>query len=395
MMDRVFFALYTLLSFLLYLIAIPFLLLFSLREKYKRAIPARFFLWDNPPLKEDGIWFHSCSFGEARALAPLLLDIPEEFLRMSTTTQTGFEQISKYTSSQSRYLPYESLLYFWIKPQKALVVMEAEFWYLLFALSRASGAKTYLINARMSDRSYSKYLKMKWFYKKIFSHIDEIYAQTAIDKERLEALGAKHVKVTGNMKLAALPKPVKSWEKPLGTLVCAASTHEGEERLILEAFDKLKKKEPDSRLLVVPRHPERFVKVAKELEKFCKEKGYHWQRFGDTGTRKIEEDILLVDKLGELINLYPICDVVILGGAFSPIGGHNAAEAAQFGTKILSGPHYHNQRDVFDACEGISIVQKDALGTILVNHASLPYSKIKYSSDITPIKKSLSDVLYN
>ncbi len=106
---------------------------------------------------------------------------------MSTTTQTGFGAIQEYTA-QSRYLPFEPLLLGWLKPQKALVVMEAEFWYLLFALAQKRGAKTLLINARMNDRSFSKYKKIRWFYRQIFKYIDEVYAQTELDKERLESL---------------------------------------------------------------------------------------------------------------------------------------------------------------------------------------------------------------
>ena len=138
---------------MIYLIAFPFLLLFSFKTKYRESIPARFFLWNNAPLKANGIWFHSCSFGEAKAIKPLVDALPTDLLRMSTTTHTGFQAIHEYTK-ESRYLPFESLLFFWLKPQKVLVVMEAEFWYLLFALAQKRGAKTLLINARMSDRSF-------------------------------------------------------------------------------------------------------------------------------------------------------------------------------------------------------------------------------------------------
>ncbi|NOR55082.1 MAG: 3-deoxy-D-manno-octulosonic acid transferase, partial [Sulfurovum sp.] len=226
-MNTLFFFFYSLVSVLIYVIALPFLLLFSFKTKYKQSIPARFFLWKNSPLKKDGIWFHSCSFGEAKAIKPLVDTLPSDLLRMSTTTNTGFQAIGEYTQ-ESRYLPFEALLFFWTKPQKVLVVMEAEFWYLLFALAQKRGAKTLLINARMSDRSYPKYLKMAWLYRQIFKHIDEVYAQTALDKERLESLGANNVQVTGNIKLSTLPSVSKVLEKPSVLTLCAASTHEGE-----------------------------------------------------------------------------------------------------------------------------------------------------------------------
>ncbi|MEA3418489.1 MAG: lipid IV(A) 3-deoxy-D-manno-octulosonic acid transferase [Campylobacterota bacterium] len=389
-MNSLFFLLYTIVATLLYLAAIPFLLLYALKSKYSKSIPARFFLWKNPPLKADGIWFHACSFGEIRALAPFREIFSGEKLRFTATTQTGYEESRKY-SAESRYLPYESLLFFWMNPQKVLVVMEAEFWYLLFALAQKRGAKTLLINARMSERSYPKYLKLRWLYRKIFSHIDEVYAQTEQDKERLEHLGAKQVRVTGNIKLASLPAVSRTLPKPDGLIVCAASTHEGEEVLILKAFAALKAKEQEAKLLLVPRHPERFEKVSRMAESFAAENGFDYGRYSED--ENFTKDILLIDRLGELVNLYAISDVVVLGGAFAPIGGHNAAEAAQFGCRIISGEHSFNQRDIFAAVEGIRVVEEKELSDVLLDYRSLPKCSMKVKSDISPIVESINNVL--
>ena len=389
-MGKAFFFLYSLVATLLYILALPLLFLFSFKTKYKDSIPARFFLWKNGPLKPHGIWFHSCSFGEAKAIKPLVDVLPVESLRMSTTTYTGYNAISEYTQ-QSRYLAFEPLLFWWIKPQKALVVMEAEFWYLLFTLARARGAKTLLINARMSERSYPKYQRIGWFYKQIFKHIDEVYAQTELDKERLESLGAKNVLVTGNIKLSKLPEASKQLKKPACLVLCAASTHEGEEEAILDAFSTFKKYNRDAKLIVVPRHPERFNKVATMIEDFAKDEKLSWHRYSQE--ESLENDIILIDALGELVNIYAITDIVILGGAFEPIGGHNAAEAAQFGCKIISGKHYFNQVDIFAAIEGIVIVEKSNLSRRLLQHGLLKSTRLKYRTDISPIVKSLEDVL--
>ncbi len=389
-MEKFFFFLYSFFSFLIYIIAFPFLVFFSFKTKYKDSLPARFFLWKNKPLKSDGIWFHSCSFGEAKAIKPLVDVLPQDVLRMSTTTHTGFKVIGEYTK-ESRYLPFEPLLLGWLKPQKALVVMEAEFWYLLFALAQSRGAKTLLINARMNDRSFSKYEKIGWFYRQIFKHIDEVYAQTELDKERLESLGAKNVLVTGNIKLAHLPGVTKKVKKPSALVVCGASTHEGEEALILQAFAAFKKEHEEAILLLVPRHPERFAKVAKMMEDFAGEYHYTTQRYSQN--EMLCSDIALVDALGELVNMYAISDIVILGGAFEPIGGHNAAEAAQFGCKIISGKHYFNQKDIFDAIEGIAIVEAANLSRRLLQYGLLKPTEIKSKSDITAIVESLKSVL--
>ena len=387
-LDKLFFILYGAVMVVAYLIALPFLLfIFKQKLKYRVSIPARFFLKKNPPLEADGIWFHSCSFGEARAIYPLLDALPTKLLRLSTTTQTGYEAIASKQSEQSRYLPFEPLLFGWIKPQKVLVVMEAEFWYLLFALAHQRGAKTLLINARMSDRSFPKYQRMAWLYRRIFYHIDEVYAQSALDKERLEALGAKSVQVIGNIKLANIATASKHLSKPKALLVCAASTHEGEEQIILDAFASLKQEEPDARLLVVPRHPERFTKVTEMVKAFAKEHHYRWHNYSEN--EAFNADIVVVDVLGELVNLYAIADIVILGGAFVPVGGHNAAEAAQFGCKIISGEHYFNQRDIFGMIEGIAIVTPSNLSRRLQQHAQLIPTRIRQRTDIQPILESI------
>lgn len=385
-MEKSFFFLYSFISVLLYLIALPFLLFFSFKNKYKEAIPARFFLWRNQSFNPNGIWFHSCSLGEAKAIKPLVDALDVNMLRMSSTTHTGFKIIKAYTK-QSRYLPFEPLLFYWMKPQKALVVMEAEFWYLLFALARKRGAKTLLINARMSDRSFPKYQRMAWLYRQIFKHIDEVYAQTTLDKERLELLGASHVIVTGNIKLSTLPSVTKVFPKPSSLLVCAASTHEGEEGIILQAFSALKKEEKEAKLMLVPRHPERFHKVASQVDSFSQKEDFSWQRYSQE--ENFDSDILVVDVLGELVNLYSISDIVILGGAFEPIGGHNAAEAAQFGCKIISGKYYFNQKDIFEAIEGIAIVEASNLSRRLLQHTLLKRTSFKYRTDISPILESL------
>ena len=389
-MEKLFLFLYSSIMAVVYITALPFLLLFAFKRKYRVSIPARFLLWKNSPLKSDGVWFHSCSFGEALAIKPLLAQLPQDALRMTTTTQTGFDVIKDY-SIQSRFLPFEPLLFGWMKPQKVLVVMEAEFWYLLFTLAKSRGAKTLLINARMSDRSFPKYYKMRWFYAQIFRSIDEVYAQTPKDKERLELLGAKNVVVTGNIKLAKLTAPTKVLPKPSGLIVCGASTHEGEERLILDAYMKLRDEQDDARLILVPRHPERFDKVADLIAQVAKDQGLKWHRYSQD--ESLDSDIVLVDRLGELVNIYAVTDIVILGGAFEPIGGHNAAEAAQFGCKIISGKHYFNQKDIFDAIEGITVVEAFHLSRRLLQHSLLKSTVLKQRSDISPILKSIEDVL--
>lgn len=386
--DKLFFVIYTFLFSIVYFLALPFLYLLSkLKPKYKVSLPSRFFLKNNPPLKEDGIWFHVCSFGEARAIYPLVESLPKELLRLTTTTQTGYEAIFKKQEEQSRYLAFEPLLFSWLKPQKILLVMEAEFWYLLFLLAKIRGTKTVLINARMSDRSFPKYKRIAWLYRHIFKYIDEVYAQSETDKERLMFLGAKNVQVIGNIKLAEIPKADKTLEKPKALIVCGASTHANEEQLILNAFLALKQKDATAKLMLVPRHPERFEDIAKLVETFSLNHNLTWQRYSEN--QALNAEVIVIDVLGELVNLYAISDVVILGGAFAKVGGHNAAEASQFGCKIISGEHYFNQRDIFSVIEGLKVVKEEELSNVLCNHNELKRTKILQTTDINPILETI------
>lgn len=371
---------YLLLSFI-YILAIPYLIFKSRNSKYRQAIPAKFFLKDNIPFKKNGVWFHSCSMGETKAIKPLI----ENYLKnanISVITNTGFEEAKKI-SSNVRYLPFEIFLPFWITKQKVLVVMEAELWYLLFLLAKKKGAKTLLINARISDKSYKSYKRFSFFYKRIFNNIDKVFAQSEVDKQRLEELGASNVEVIGNIKLAQLPKINFELEKPTQVVITAASTHENEEKLILNAYKK-----EQGKLIIVPRHPERFEKVDLLIKEFVKDKDISYQRYSIK--EDFKSDIILVDKMGILNDIYAISDVVILGGAFEKIGGHNPIEPAFFNCKIISGKNIFNQKSLFDCIKNYYLIQNDELGEYLNNIENLEKPILTKAGSIEPIIKEIN-----
>ncbi len=373
-----------------YLLSLPLLILFTFKKKYRESIPARFFLRHNPPLPGGKIWFHACSFGETRALKPLIEAFSPDAVALTTTTQTGFSEARKLAETV-RYLPFEPLLWFWIGSQKVLVVMEAELWYLLFFLAGRRGAKTMLINARISDRSYESYRRFGWLYRRIFSMIDEVYAQSETDRKRLEELGAKNVQVTGNIKLARLPEATKRYEKPEGIVVTAASTHEGEEEGIVRAFVAWRANRPDAKLLVVPRHPERFGKVAGTLERMAKEEGLTFARWSET--HSLDADIVLIDAMGELINFYAVSDIVVLGGAFVPVGGHNPAEVLPFGCRLISGPEIFNQKAMFSAVEGAIFSDLSGLEKALEKAVTAEPLSLREPVSLEPILEGIRDVV--
>ncbi|MDX9967160.1 MAG: glycosyltransferase N-terminal domain-containing protein, partial [Sulfuricurvum sp.] len=321
---------------------------------------------------------------EAKAIAPLVERLGEKRLAISVITHTGHEAASKY-AAQVRYLPFEPWLWFWIERPKTLVVLEAEFWYLLFRLANKRGARVIALNARISERSFPKYYKMRWFYRRLLAECDRIFCQSAEDMARFIALGARNVEVVGNIKLAQKIESTRSYPKPDGTLIVAGSTHEGEEEAILEAFAAYREHNPEAKLLVVPRHPERFGKVAELIVQRLPQMALsRWSE-----SRSVGADVTLVDAMGELNNLYAISDVAILGGAFKPIGGHNPLEPATFGCKIISGKEIFHQRELFKYVSHVQFVESEEIASALVRAEKLPPSQVEGSVDLGRIVEFL------
>ncbi len=374
-------------SVILYLIALPLIVYLAFKKKYKESIPARFFLFKNPSFSQtNAIWFHVCSLGEARALKPLLTELTDKEIVITTITQTGQSEAKKY-NAEVRYLPYEMFLPFWVKHQKILVVLEAEFWYLLFAVASKRGAKLILLNARISDKSVKKYLQFAWFYKKILSYVDTLYVQSEVDKNRFIALGARNIEVIGNIKLAGEIKKTKEYEKPNTEVIVAGSTHDGEEESILNAFVEYRKSS-DAKLIVVPRHPERFDSVYELCKSYTQKNGLTLSRFSEK--KDFEADIVLVDMMGELNNIYAISDIAILGGAFKEdVGGHNPLEPAFFGCKIITGKHFFHQKELFKYVHHVQYVEPSEIHRALREAKELPPSMVEETIDLESVIKKL------
>ena len=360
----------------------------SFRSKHRESIPARFFLFNNKKFKnENGIWFHVCSLGEARALKPIIELLGDKQVSITTITHTGQAEAKKY-DADVRYLPYESFIPFWMKKQKLLVILEAEFWYLLIVWAHFRGTKVVLLNARISEKSAKKYLQFAWFYRKMLSKVDTIYAQSEADKNRFLALGAKNIEVIGNIKLASKVVQTKSYEKPDREIITAGSTHESEEEAILKAFVEYKKQNFNASLVIVPRHPERFESVHSLMQKYASKHGLSLSRFSQKSS--FEDDMVLVDAMGELNNIYSISDIAILGGAFrEDIGGHNPLEPAHFGCKIITGKYFFHQKELFKYVHHVQYVEADEIHKALRNARDLPNSLVEESVNLELIVKKI------
>ena len=378
---------------MLYILALPLLVFLSFKPKYKQSIPARFFLFKNPKFTQtQALWFHVCSFGESVALAPIIEALHIDKINITTITQTGYERAQKY-NAQVRYLPYEMFLPFWIRPQKVLVVLEAEFWFMLFFIAKLQGAKIVLLNARIADKSVDSYMKYSWFYKKMLLHVDIIFAQSEVDKNRFLALGAKHIEVIGNIKLAGKITATHNYEKPESEVIVAGSTHEGEEVFALDAFMEYRKTH-NAHLVVVPRHPERFDEVYTLMQKYAQEHNLTLTRFSQE--KNFDADLVLVDMMGELNNIYNIADIALLGGAFNDnVGGHNPLEPAYFGCKIITGEHFFHQKELFRYVHHIQYVKSeaDAILEALEKAKTLPPSKVDEKINLEQVIETLENYM--
>ncbi len=363
--------------------ALPLAIL-AFKKKYRASIPARFFLFKNPKFDASRVHFHACSFGEVRSIAPLVSRF-KDAAAVSVVTKTGFDEVKKITQN-TRFLPFEIFLPFWLMPAKITVIFEAELWLGLVFWAKFKGSRVILINARISDRSYKSYLKFSFFYRYLFKFIDIIYAQSDLDKQRLQRLGAKNIVVSGNIKSAFLPSPSKIYAKPKERVIVLASTHAGEEELILRELNL----STNDKLILVPRHPERFGEASEMLAKFAEKNGLSFAKFSEA--KNFDAQCVLVDAMGELVNIYKFSDVVVLGGSFVPnVGGHNPIEAAQFENAVISGEFIFNQKALYSAVDGIKFAKADEISSLLKQN--LPKAKIVAKGDASEILKDIEENL--
>lgn len=355
--------LYSLIAWLL----LPFLLLRLLLSIFRNADyadrwPERFGFVPARCAGKPLIWVHAVSVGEVQAALPLinrlLNDYPDQQLLVTTMTPTGALMVQQRFGQavMHHYLPYDlawSMRRFvrQLRPG-VLIVIETELWPNLFAACKSSGVPILLVNARMSARSARGYARLGRLTRSVLADIDLIAAQNEADGQRLQTLGARpeHLHITGNLKFDIhLPPSVHEQAQALRRQLSmnrpiwiAASTHEGEEKIVLDGFDAVRRKYPDCLLLLAPRHPERFEKVAE----LCRSRGYKTVLRSHDAAVTPDTNIYLIDTLGELSMCYAAADMAFVGGSLLPIGGHNMLEPASLGVPILTGPHYFNFNEI-------------------------------------------------
>jgi 3-deoxy-D-manno-octulosonic-acid transferase len=346
---------------------IPWLL--SARKRRKN-FPERMGFRDFPSLPPRGgrprVWVHAVSVGETLAAAPLLRRLreraPDATLLLSNVTLTGREIGRKGLAGivdAGFYFPFDlpgvcGRFLDRLRPD-VVVIVETEIWPNFLAACAARGIPAVIVNGRLSERSFGGYLRLRWFFAPVLQVFRAISAQSREDADRFIALGAPAAIVTvgGNLKFD-LPPPesmqnflsdLLSREKADGARwVVAGSTHEGEEELVLRAFLAARKVNPAMKLLLAPRHPERFGTVEALLAREGVESVRRTALPADA--RSAGAPVLLLDTVGELAGAYAAAELAFVGGSLVPKGGHNVLEPAWQGVPTLVGPHMENFREI-------------------------------------------------
>lgn len=301
------------------------------------------------------IWMHAVSVGEVLASLPFLKALKKEFpskkIVLSTTTYTG-QKIARDRFPEAdriMYTPVDAMfctrrVASLLKPE-IFITVETELWPALFQTLNNLDSRIVILNGRISNASYQGYRKIIFFMKKLLSIVDYFYMQDDGGAERIINLGADRNKVgiMGNFKFdiefdhsASL-----NWLYPANSdILLAASTHKGEEEIILDAYMIIKKTFAELKLVLAPRHPERFDEVAELIGK----KGYSYIRRSEIiqGTDNRTPDIILLDSVGELPAVFADITITFVGGSLVPIGGHNIFEPAYWSKPIIFGPHMDN-----------------------------------------------------
>lgn len=362
-------ACYDLLLLLLALIALPKLLWQRFKYgKYQKSIKERLG-WKLPPAldpkKGEIFWLHVVSVGEAKAASSLYHKIrstrPNAQIVISSITETGQAEAKRSLPNAQAYF-FLPLDFSWIMKRVVrriqpdlLILVEGEFWYHLLKAVKDTGGKTLLVNGKLSDRSYKRFKTLHLFSKKLFSLLDHLCLQSSSYKERFCDLGvpAQRLTVTGNLKLDAPFNPMNAvertvWQKELGIdsedrVVTIGSTHETEEELLLTALEAVWRVVPRLKILIVPRHPERFLKVADLLQA----RKLPYCTYTQRHTKRGDERVILIDSMGKLMSCFQLAEVALVAGSFiSSVGGHNIFEPTLAAVPVLFGPYMHGQSDL-------------------------------------------------
>ncbi|HOO90492.1 MAG TPA: 3-deoxy-D-manno-octulosonic acid transferase, partial [Syntrophales bacterium] len=318
------------------------------------------------------IWMHAVSVGEVTAAAPIVSALRERYPKacivLSTSTETGQRMARRLITDATAHIYYPLDIPMVIRTvidrvnPDIFVPVETEIWPNFIRICRKRGIKIVMVNGRISPRSFKRYRKTRFFWKRIMHMIDAIGAISTVDASRLETLGVDPSKILilGNAKYDGLAAGADDTLRdimeerlsiPHGTKVfVAGSTHEGEEEIILKVYRRLLEQHPDMVLIIVPRHPERGSAV----RTYANDEGFDdciTMTEINGGEKRAGHRIIIVDVIGELFRIYSLATIVFCGGSLVPRGGQNILEPAAWGTVVLHGPFMDDFTDESEKLE--------------------------------------------
>ena len=347
--------------------------------KYRTSFFERFAI-GFPKIERKGplVWVHAVSVGECQAITSLVLrlttELPNVVVVVSSITETGHAEAIKTLDMADYhvYLPYD----FFISVRRVLsqcdpdviILSEGDFWYRFLQQAKRKGRVVIVANGKISNGSLKRLKRIPFFSKRVLSLVDFFCVQSDLYKDRFRLLSvpASKIKVTGNLKCDAPQQPISEKERielkarlgitPEDTVVVIGSSHDPEEELLLKQLAPLFKTFSHLKVLIVPRHPERFDQVGEVIEK----QGLSFSRWSE-GRCDPKAQIVLVDAMGQLRQLYQIADIAIVAGSFTQkVGGHNIVEAQMYGVPVIVGPYMHTQSGFLECSKYFdAIVQVD------------------------------------
>jgi 3-deoxy-D-manno-octulosonic-acid transferase len=330
---------------------------------YRKRLAERFGVFAAPADDRPCLWVHAVSLGETLAARPLierlLSDYPGYRVVVTTTTPTGSAQVTRLFGDRvfHVYAPWDTpgavkRFLKQVEP-RLLILIETELWPNMLHYCEHCGCQVLLANARLSARSAAGYARVAQTTRQMLCSLDWIGAQSSSDAERFVQLGMPEdrVAVTGSIKFdlqlddamrTAAQDLRQQWGLDQRPVIIFASTHAGEDQIALSVFSALRDQQPKALMLLAPRHPERF----EEVYALCQASGLQVLRRSAGVSVESLTEILLVDSLGELLQLFALADVAVIGGSFIPRGGHNPLEAAAWALPVLCGSSMFNFADV-------------------------------------------------
>jgi len=313
------------------------------------------------------LWFHAVSVGEINAGLPLIMRLhqrhPHQPIVVSTTTGAGYKHAQEKLAQVADcfYFPYDVAWsinnYFAALKPRLVTVIETEIWPGFLHRAKQLAVPTAMVNARMSPRSFNSYNRWRAFFGPVLRNFDVIGVQTSTEFNRYKRVGGEklNLQILGNIKFDGLtpisPAQIEELRQRLQLkqserVFVVGSTHEGEEAVVLTAYKQLSAELP-TRLVMAPRHPERFDRVADMI----RAAGFRPRRFSLAEAFEREGDVLLLDSIGNLMKFYAVADVAFVGGTLVPIGGHNLMEPYTYSVPVIAGPYIHKTKDVADTLQ--------------------------------------------